>query len=93
MWLGKHHSSNYKESAIRYYKKCKNLRKTCKIYECKKSTLERWIKRYDSGIGIGLNRKPDKRERRIVTNDIIKFIKKTSKKRTDNYTYPVKEID
>ena len=34
--VGKHHSSNYKESAVKYYKKCKNLRKTCEIYECKK---------------------------------------------------------
>ena len=76
--VGKHYSSNYKESAVKYYKKCKNLRKTCEIYECKKSTLERWVKRYDSDIG--LNRKPDKRERRIVTDDIIKFIKEQIRK-------------
>lgn len=76
--VGKHHSSNYKESAVKYYKKCKNLRKTCEIYECKKSTLQRWVKRYNNGTG--LNRKIDKREKRIVTDDIIKFIKEQVRK-------------
>ena len=42
-----HKSEDYKISAVKYYLKNKdNIRKTCKIFDCKKSTLQRWIKRY-----------------------------------------------
>jgi transposase len=44
-----HKSEDYKISAVKYYLKNKdNIRKTCKIFDCKKSTLQRWIKRYNS---------------------------------------------
>ena len=43
----KHKSEDYKISAVKYYLKNKdNIRKTCKIFDCKKSTLQRWIQRY-----------------------------------------------
>ena len=42
-----HKSEDYKISAVKYYLKNKdNIRKTCKIFDCKKSTLQRWIQRY-----------------------------------------------
>ena len=42
-----HKSEDYKISAVKYYLENKdNIRKTCKIFDCKKSTLQRWIKRY-----------------------------------------------
>ena len=42
-----HKSEDYKISAVKYYLKNKdNIRKTCKIFDCKKSTLQRWIHRY-----------------------------------------------
>lgn len=42
-----HKSEDYKISAVKYYLNNKdNIRKTCKIFNCKKSTLQRWIKRY-----------------------------------------------
>jgi len=44
-----HKSDDYKISAVKYYLKNKdNIRKTCKIFDCKKSTLQRWIQRYNS---------------------------------------------
>ena len=44
-----HKSDDYKNSAVKYYLKNKdNIRKTCKIFDCKKSTLQRWIQRYNS---------------------------------------------
>ncbi len=44
-----HKSEDYKISAVKYYLKNKdNIRKTCKIFDCKKSTLQRWIKRYET---------------------------------------------
>ena len=45
-----HKSEDYKISAVKYYLKNKdNIRKTCKIFDCKKSTLQRWIQRYKTG--------------------------------------------
>jgi len=42
-----HKSEDYKISAVKYYLNNKdNIRKTCKIFDCKKSTLQRWIQRY-----------------------------------------------
>jgi len=44
-----HKSEDYKISAVKYYLKNKdNIRKTCKLFDCKKSTLQRWIQRYNS---------------------------------------------
>ena len=44
-----HKSEDYKISAVKYYLKNKdNIRKTCKIFDCKKSTLQRCIKRYET---------------------------------------------
>jgi len=51
----KHKSEDYKISAVKYYLKNKdNIRKTCKIFDCKKSTLQRWIKRYKTSKNITL---------------------------------------
>jgi transposase-like protein/transposase len=43
----KHKSDDYKISAVKYYLKNKdNIRKTCKIFDCSKTSLHRWIDRY-----------------------------------------------
>ena len=43
----KHKGSDYKISAVKYHLSHKaSLNKTCKIFNCKKSTLRRWILRY-----------------------------------------------
>ncbi len=56
----KHKSDDYKISAVNYYlKNTDNIRKTCKIFDCKKSTLQRWIQRYKTSKNITrINRKP-----------------------------------
>ena len=42
-----HNSEDYKISAVKYYiNNNDNIRKTCKIFDCKKSNSQRWIKRY-----------------------------------------------
>lgn len=55
-----HKSEDYKISAVKYYLNNKdNIRKTCKIFDCKKSTLQRWIKRYKTSKNLTRkNRKP-----------------------------------
>lgn len=55
-----HNSVDYKLSAVQYYlNNNDNIRKTCKIFGCKKSTLQRWISRYKSTNNLTRrNRKP-----------------------------------
>ena len=46
-YMAKHHSLDYKLSAINYYIKHNSYRKTCKIFQCSKSSLQRWKKQYN----------------------------------------------
>ena len=39
----KHKSEDYKISAVKFYLKMKEV---CNIFECKKQSLSRWVKRY-----------------------------------------------
>jgi len=44
----KHKSEDYKISAVQYYIKNKvSMDKTCKIFNCKKISLKRWINRHN----------------------------------------------
>jgi transposase len=62
-----HKSEDYKISAVKYYLKNKdNIRKTCKIFDCKKSTLQRWIHRYKTSKNI------TRRNRKSVSYKITK---------------------
>ena len=41
----KHHTEDYKETAVKYYLENKeDMRNTCKIFKCKFQSLARWIK-------------------------------------------------
>ena len=48
--MGKHKSSDYKLSAVKYYLSMDkpNLTKVCKIFDCKRTSLKRWITRYQN---------------------------------------------
>jgi len=70
--MSKHHSIDYKLSAIKYYKKYGSVRKTCKIFECSKSSLHRWKKKYN--ITKNLTRKNRVKKYDLSQNE-IKFIK------------------
>ena len=62
-----HKSDDYKISAVKYYLNNKdNIRKTCKIFDCKKSTLQRWIKRYKTSKNI------TRRNRKSISYKITK---------------------
>jgi transposase len=60
--MTKHKTEDYKISAVKYYlnnDKGDGYKKTCKIFDCKKSTLRDWIKRYNSSKNLTRkNRKP-----------------------------------
>ena len=45
----KHKSPDYKLSAVKYYLNNKDgYDKTCKIFDCKKSSIKRWIHTYNT---------------------------------------------
>ena len=46
--MGKHHSDDYKETAIKYYMTTNDsLRNTCAIFGCCHTSLTRWINQYE----------------------------------------------
>ena len=57
--MSKHHTEDYKLSAIKYYKKYGSVRKTCKIFDCSKGKLLKKylkiIKEAKHGRGAGVN--------------------------------------
>ena len=43
----KQHTEDYKLSAVKYYlNNNDDLRNTCKIFDCKKTSLNRWVTQY-----------------------------------------------
>lgn len=75
----KHHSEDYKLSAVKYYlKHNQDMRNTCKIFDCKYQSLARWVKTYKKQGNI--KRKTRKNKDIKVTPKIVKFIKEYVKK-------------
>ena len=72
--MPKHKSDDYKLSAVHYFIKNKSLRKTCILFSCSKSSLQRWVERYlETDLVSG---KSNKVRKTIVTNKILDFIEK-----------------
>ena len=72
--MGKHHSSDFKLSAVKLYLKLKSIRKVSNLLECKKSTLQRWIERFFEFSNV--DRKDNKERESIITKSILKYITK-----------------
>jgi transposase len=77
--MAKHHTEDYKISAIKYYKKYGSYRNTCDIFQCSKSSLQRWIKQYNKTKSV--KKKLSKRKRYKVTKEIIAFVKQHIKEK------------
>lgn len=75
----KHHSEDYKLSAVKYYlNHDQDMRNTCKIFDCKYQSLARWVKTYKKQGNV--KRKTRKNKDIKVTPKIVKFIKEYVKK-------------
>lgn len=71
--MARQHSEDYKISAVLYYSKIGSLRKTCEVFGCCKSSLQRWVERYyETG---DVKRKDYKERNSIITKDILKFLR------------------
>jgi transposase len=46
--MPKHHSEDYKLSAVRHFIRNRNQSETCRIFGCKRRSLMRWVDRYNS---------------------------------------------
>ncbi len=70
----KHHSIDYKLSAVKHYIKSKNtIRKTCKIFNCKYQSLYRWSKKYKKDKNLRRKKRSNKNIK--ITPDIEIFVK------------------
>lgn len=46
--MPKHHTEDYKLSAVRHFIKIRNQRETCRIFDCKRRSLMRWVEKYNT---------------------------------------------
>lgn len=67
-----HHSIDYKLTAVKYYLDNQSYRKTCDIFKCSKSSLNRWVEKYNKTNN--LERKQSKKKI-IFNGEQKKFIK------------------
>jgi transposase len=75
----KHKSNDYKMSAVKYYlKNNDNIRNTCKIFDCSKSSLQRWIQKYNT------NKNITRKKRTPISYKINKEQVKTAINMIDN---------
>ena len=76
--MGYHHDDDYKLYAVKHYNKNKNYTETCRIFGCKRTSLMRWVDKFNE-TGSVKNKSRELLSYK-VTNKQIDFIKKTLKK-------------
>lgn len=71
--MGIHHTDDYKLQAVKYYLKIKNYVETCKIFECSRISLMRWVDRYTNKGNVENSKRPLKSYK--VTNEHVMYAK------------------
>jgi len=88
--MGKHHTEDYKLSAVRHSLKSDNQVQTCEIFDCKRSSLQRWIHKYQTE-GT-LSKTNITRKARKVKREHIVFIRSELKKKPQIYLQDLLDI-
>ena len=88
--MGKHHTEDYKLSAVRHSLKSDNQVQTCEIFDCKRSSLQRWIHKYQTE-GT-LSKSKTRRKARKVKMEHIIFIRSELKKKPQIYLQDLLDI-
>jgi transposase-like protein/transposase len=88
--MGKHHTEDYKLSAVRHSLKSDNQVQTCEIFDCKRSSLQRWIYKYQTE-GT-LSKGKTRRKARKVKREHIIFIRSELKKKPQIYLQDLLDI-
>ena len=77
--MSKHHTEDYKLSAVKYYLDNDiDMRETCEIFKCSYVSLYRWIKKYEKQGNI--KRKQTKKKPYKITDEIEKYVLSLVKK-------------
>ena len=85
--MPKHHSEDYKLSAVKYHLQIDNQVKTCKIFKCSERSLMRWVDKYKKSCEI--KRKIRQYVAYKVTKENVKYIKKLIK---NNKTITIQDL-
>ena len=80
--MGKHHTEDYKLSAVKYALRTDNQVETCEVFDCKRSSLQDWLKLYDeTGSPVRHTRK--QRTAYKVKKEYIDFLRQELHKKPD----------
>jgi transposase len=88
--MGKHHTEDYKLSAVKYALRTDNQVETCEVFDCKRSSLQRWIDKYKDTKN--LSKAKTIRKSRKVKKEHIAFIKSELKKKPDIFLQDLLEL-
>jgi len=72
--MGKHHTEDYKLSAVKFALRTGNQVETCEVFDCKRSSLQDWIDLYKK-TGRVLNKTRRNRTAYKVSKEHIDFLR------------------
>jgi len=80
--MGKHHTEDYKLSAVKYALRTDNQVETCEVFDCKRASLQRWIETYrETGSPIRTTRR--QRTAYKVKKEYVDFLRQELYKKPD----------
>ena len=89
--MGKHHTEDYKLSAVRHALRTENQVETCRVFDCKRSSLQDWIDLYEkTGSPVRITRK--QRTAYKVSKEHISFLRQELQKKPDIFMGDLKEV-
>ena len=89
--MGKHHTEDYKLSAVKYALRTDNQVETCEVFDCKRSSLQDWIKLYNE-TGTPVRKTRRNRSAYKVKREHIDFLHQEIKKKPDVFMADLKEV-
>lgn len=89
--MGKHHTEDYKLSAVRYALRTDNQVETCEVFDCKRSFLQEWIDLYQK-TGSPVRKTRNNRVAYKVKKEHIEFLHDELKKKPDIFISDLKEL-
>lgn len=89
--MGKHHTEDYKLSAVKYALKTGNQVETCEVFDCKRSSLQDWIDLYQK-TGSPVRKTRKNRIAYKVKKKHIEFLRDELKKKPDIFMSDLKVL-
>ena len=80
--MGKHHTEDYKLSAVKYALRTDNQVETCEVFDCKRASLQRWIETYRES-GSPLRTTIRQRTAYKVKKEYVDFLRQELHKKPD----------